>query len=186
MLTFHQYLNEHFDNITSRQYKEKYRDQVWDILTKSYQYIGGIRGSGFANSQQMVDTIPYWKLYRVYDDVKAVILYKDKNGRKMVALGSDQSEQGKRVLKRMMIDEIVSRRSYGEISDAVLKFYQRHLTKQQIEKYFVKAVDAIKRFPQDQQDDIKIIDEYTYERTIGNQRHRKMMYGPTNQSFKGR
>ena len=81
-------LFEHVINTSSRQDKLKYKDEVWNILQLSYQYIGGIKGSGFSSADEMVEKIPYWKLVKKNDKIVAVMLYKDKNGRKMVACGS--------------------------------------------------------------------------------------------------
>lgn len=40
----------------------------------------------------MVKNIPFWKLYTKNDKVIMALLYKDKNGRKIVALGIDGSD----------------------------------------------------------------------------------------------
>ena len=180
MLQFLDFINENYKNITSKQHKQKYKDQVWDVLTKSYQYIGGIKGSGFENAQMMVDVIPYWKIFTRDDRVIAVMLYKDKNGRKMVACGSDGSVEGKRIVKRMIEDDIRHQRAYGEISDALVAYVLKHFTKDEIAKYFVPAdqVSKILNKP------VKPISQYAYTRVIGGEQHEKMMYGKPNQQFK--
>lgn len=180
MLRFIDFINENYKNITTKQDKQKYKDQVWDILTKSYQYIGGIKGSGFESSHVMVDRIPYWKIFTRDGKVIAVMLYKDKNGRKMVACGSDGSAEGKQIVKRMIEDDIRHQRAYGEISDALVAYVNRHFTKDEISKYFVPAdqVSKILNKP------VKPIDKYTYTRLIGGEQHEKMMYGKPHQQFK--
>lgn len=49
MLSFSQYLNENYKNFIGPQsipQREKWIDQAWDIVQKSYAPIGGIKGSG--------------------------------------------------------------------------------------------------------------------------------------------
>jgi hypothetical protein len=40
----------------------------------------------------MIQNIPFWKLYTKDDNVIMAILYKEKNGRKLIALGIDGSD----------------------------------------------------------------------------------------------
>lgn len=97
--------------------KEKYRDQVWNILQKSYAPIGGIKGGGFESPEAM-DKIPMWKLGIRDGKVRAVIMYKDKGGRKSVAVGTDGSEEGQWFINDIFKNELS--RSYGEKSKAAL------------------------------------------------------------------
>ena len=48
-----------FDD-TAMATKEKYKDQVWAILQRSYQSIGGIQGKGFESADDMMK-LPMWK-----------------------------------------------------------------------------------------------------------------------------
>lgn len=175
-----QSLNEHVINTSSNDEKEKYKDQVWDILELSYRYIGGIKGSGFESADDMVRKIPYWKLVKKDGKIVAVMLYKDKNGRKMVACGSDGSSIGKAACKKMIIDDIKHARAYGEISDALVKYVKKTLTSAEIDKYFIaadKVGDILNK-------DVKTTGKYTYIREISGEQHEKMMYGKTGMKFK--
>ena len=78
--------------------KEKYVDDVWKILQDSYRKIGGIKGSGFNDEKDMMKKIWFWKLYKQQGRPVAVIMYKDREGRKMVALGTDGSDKAKGVI----------------------------------------------------------------------------------------
>lgn len=97
--------------------KKKYQDQVWDILQKSYAGIGGIKGGGFETPEAMLQ-LPMWKLGVRDGQVRAVIMYKDRSGRKSVAVGTDGSDEGKWFIEDMYKNEIT--RSYGEKSKAAL------------------------------------------------------------------
>ena len=98
--------------------KEKYKDAVWQLLRKSYASIGGIKGSGFGSPDEMVAKIPFWKIATRSGKPVAVILYKDKQGRKSVAAGNDGSEDAKYFINDIFKNEIY--RSYGEKSKAAL------------------------------------------------------------------
>jgi len=98
--------------------KEKYKDAVWQLLQKSYAGIGGIKGNGFGSPDEMVAKIPFWKIATRSGKPVAVILYKDKQGRKSVASGSDGSEDAKFFINDIFKNEIY--RSYGEKSKAAL------------------------------------------------------------------
>lgn len=180
MIHFEQFLCENYKNLTSIEDKQKYKKQVWDVLDKSYQYIGGIKGSGFESIDAMLKNIPYWKIFTRNDKVIAVMLYKDKNGRKMVACGSDGSSEGKQIVKRMIQDDIRHQRAYGEISDALVGYVKKHFTADEIAKYFVKADQA----GQILNKKVKPTGQFTYVRMIGGEPHEKMMYGKTHQKFK--
>lgn len=85
-------LNENYKNfILNKDMKEKYKNEVWDLIQDSYSAIGGIKGSGFSSPDDMIENIPFWKVYTKNNKVLMVVLYKEKSGRKLVALGIDGS-----------------------------------------------------------------------------------------------
>jgi hypothetical protein len=105
MISFSDFLVEHVENLSSSEAKEKYVDEVWQILQDSYKYCGGIHGSGFKSKQDMIDNVPFWKLQKKGGKIVACVMYKDKGGRKMVALGSDGSAEGKKAVKQFIFDD---------------------------------------------------------------------------------
>lgn len=176
MLTFREFLieqqlNERFINVFTPEEKEKYADVVWDILQKSYGYIGGIKGAGFANKQDMIDNIPFWKLGKHDGAIKSVTMYKDKNGRKSVAQGTDGSREGKLLLKDVIKNDFG--RSYGEKSGKMLDFTTKRFPNE-VEKYTISP-DRVKRILDI--DDIEPAGNNEYYRTIGNEKIRKRMIG---------
>jgi hypothetical protein len=112
-------LQERYKNafIDDKDMRLQYIDQVWDILQRSYASIGGIRGSGFAYKEDMLN-LPMWKMAVDGDTVRVVIMYKDKGGRKSVALGTDGSTRAPRYVRELFKQEF--KRSYGEKSKAAL------------------------------------------------------------------
>ena len=121
MLSFKQYISENYKNFigpNSKPQREQWVDQVWDILQKSYAPIGGIKGSGFGSKQDMIDNIPFWKIYTKEDKVVAAAFYKDKGGRKTVAIATDGSELGKKIVADIFKASLGV--SYGEKSGPAL------------------------------------------------------------------
>lgn len=121
MLSFseHKTISERFVNaINDDELKNKYKDQVWDILQQSYAAIGGIKGSGFGSPDDMVEKIPFWKMVIKNGRVHAVVMYKDSGGRKSVAVGADGSDYAMKHLTDIFEQDIF--RSFGEKSKAAL------------------------------------------------------------------
>lgn len=115
-------LSERFINLIGDDpRKEKYKNDVYDLLRRSYASIGGIKGNGFNNPSDMVENIPFWKLVLKNGELVAVAMYKDKNGRKRVALGTDGSDIGKAAIRDINSHE--NSRSYGELSKASLGLF---------------------------------------------------------------
>lgn len=179
-------LTETIDNLfMGDERREKYKDQVFDIITLSYAPSGGMQGSGFNDADDMVAQVPYWKLFRRGDTVKAVMLYKDKNGRKRVAIGTDGSNEAKTFLKKMLTDEYLSGRSHAEVSGPSLglakkllgdMFADIALDYEQVADVFKSKVEKGQLKPTS--------DPYIYSRLINGQWHDKTMLGVPNVQIK--
>lgn len=195
MIRFKQYINESFKNAIGPNdpLKQKYVDQVWQLLQQSYAPIGGLKGSGFESKQSMIEKIPFWKLAVKDGIVHAVVLYKDKSGRKSVALASDGSSYAKRKIADIAKNDID--RAYGEKSKALLGFVLKQFPRNVIEPYLhtpqqaanvlKKHLTPIKDLPQDQwPTDAKFtlqqfpwLIQYGYIREIGGKPTFKVMIG---------
>jgi hypothetical protein len=131
-------LNEGFVNLigqTNNEARKKYAPQVWDLLQKAYQKIGGIAGSGFASQEDMIINIPFWKLYLEGEQVKAVAMYKDKGGRKLVAVATDQSKKGLSVLADIGKSSLGI--SFGEYSKGALVFIVKTVGFDRLKPYLI-------------------------------------------------
>jgi hypothetical protein len=135
MATFKTFLAERFINTFDAEVKRKYMQQVWDLLQKSYSYIGGIKGDEFETPEKML-AVPFWKL--IIKDGKAIccILYKDNNGRKSIAFGTDGSREAKLEAKKLIKADL--ERSYKEVSGAAEKFMQ-HAYPELFKQYSIPA-----------------------------------------------
>ena len=172
-------IKETIDNFFSNdiEKKQKYASQVFAMLQDAYKKMGGIKGTGFRNEEDMVENIPMWKVFRRGDDIKAVMMYKDKGGRKRVAIATDGTSDGKSMLAKMIKDEALSGRAYGEISDKSLEFTKRILGDafhdiavpyDRVIKILKKDYDA---------GEIRQVNDYEYQRLIGGNWHTKVMVG---------
>lgn len=196
MLSFIQYLNENYKNFigsASREDRKKWADQVWEILQKSYAPIGGIKGSGFSSKQDMIDNIPFWKIYTKNDKVVAAAFYKDKGGRKSVAIATDGSDLGKKIVGDIFKASLGV--SYGEKSGPALATMIKNvpwddlknflMTPEQVKKITGEEVVPIKKFGYDNLDDKdkKTYDKfpqlkpYFYVRKLGGEMHLKVSMG---------
>lgn len=151
MISFKEYYNLLFENVVnligsdSIQKRVQYADQVWNILQTAYQSIGGIKGSGFNSKEEMIQKIPFWKLYIQNGKVMVVVMYKDKNGRKIVALATDGSSKGKEILKKIAAESY--KVGWGEYSKAALVFLMKTIPFDVLEPYILHPSQVQKLLP---------------------------------------
>lgn len=183
-------LNERYLNFHARDVEKKrlYADEVYDLLTAAYAQVGGLHGSGFGSPEQMIQAIPFWKLYRKDGDIISVLMYKEKAGRKVVVVASDGTDDGKRFLAKMMLDDMLQNRAYCEVSGPALSFMKRHMGADAIKSRAI-PVDRVRRvLPGDDivgdladtdPDVVRHPDlaDYFYQREIGGTLHTKVMLG---------
>jgi hypothetical protein len=184
-----QQINETYKNLFSQDEKEKWADEVWDMLQKTYAKLpGGLAGSGFESKEAMVAKIPFWKLTIRNGKLVAVGMYKDKGGRKRVASGSDGTEQGKTDLIKSSIDDIKLMRAFAEISKAPLAVLNKNVD---VAKYAIPVEDVKAKMPRKKfrpcpEDDFEYkkypkLREFLYQRQLGNgEWHTKIAVGNIN------
>ena len=203
MKSFREYLTESFKNLIGYRdikSKEKYVDEVWNILQESYKQIGGIKGSGFNSKEDMIDNIPFWKLFVYNNKVVAVVLYKDKEGRKIVASGTNGSEIGKKKIIEIFKSDLF--RSYGEKSKGSLGLLMKIIPFDLLVDFLIKP-DSVQKVLKDDNiipilsvvreewpEDAKLmldkypqLKPYGYLRKIGNHLVFKVMVGTVNKKI---
>ena len=63
MVSFKEFLlNESYKNLTSREDKEKYAEEVFSLLQSTYSKIGGLKGNGFESKEYMIEKVMYGEL----------------------------------------------------------------------------------------------------------------------------
>lgn len=203
MRKFREYIFEGFENYlgSDRESKIKYKEQVWSVLQYSYADIGGIKGSGFESSDSMVDSIPFWKVYIKSGRVHAVALYKDKNGRKLVAIGALNTPEAKKGITEIVKNEIF--RSFGETSGKALGFQLKTIPWTVLSAFLIKPDEVQRLLPRDEiiplkdipekdwDDDAKFavkknraLIDYGYMREIGGELHFKIMSGTSGKTIR--
>ena len=192
--SYKSYLNERYKNaIGDDPLKQQYVDQVWDLLQHSYKEIGGVKGNGFGSKEEMIAKIPMWKMAVNNGKVEAVVMYKDKGGRKSVAMGSTGSDWARVKIADMLKNELT--RSYGEKSKAalgsVLKAYPENVvsafmvTPQEVQKLSKDPITPLTSiaksdWPKDAQITLSkypYVKKYGYLRQIGGAPTFKVMLG---------
>ena len=129
MKNFKQFITERYVNLHADDHEEKMKHahEVHSMLQKAYADQGGLKGKEFGSPEDMVKHIPFWKLHKKDGKIHAVALYKDKGGRKRVAIGTDRSPEGKKGITDIIKSDVSQHRSYGEISGKSLAFHKQHM-----------------------------------------------------------
>lgn len=138
-------LNENFKNFVgadSIEDRKVWADRVWDLLQKTYEKIGGIKGSGFASVEDMVNNIPFWKIFTRGEKVLVALFYKEKAGRKIVALGTDGSPEAKTILTNVIVNGL--KVAWGEKSKAVLIYMMSNIGINALRPFLLTPEEAAK------------------------------------------
>ena len=189
-MKFAKFLNEKYLNLFTNTKdvisRNEYKDEVYELLQKAYKVIGGIKGNGFNSADDMVKNMPFWKIAKVKGKIVAIILYKDKNGRKAVAMATDGSRDGILKLKDILKNELS--RSYMEASSNALRFAIKFLGVELLKKYAI-SIDDVKQLLHDDEilegsekykTDYPDLADYFYSRKIGSSIETKIMIGTPN------
>ncbi len=179
MLSFKQFqeLSEHVLSIglnpSHEKYREQHRTDIHDMLKTSYSKLGGYSGHTSGSPEESkaihhdVDNSMI-KATRRNGKITSVSMYKNKHGRKLIAAGTDGSEQGKKDYKKTVIDDHNQQRSWGEVSGAIEHIKRKIgvpiIHNKHAEKLTGKEVEI---HP----------DEEHYTRKIGNHPHTKVIMG---------
>ena len=169
-------VNEHFVNIVTSNDDDsllnRYKDQVFDMLTKAYAPIGGILGCD--NVDMLVNDSDFWKLFFKGGQLRAVAIYTFKRGgRKMMYCGTDGTSQGKECLMTIIGDDLKlkDRSAWAEVSDKMEHIY---INKKGAVPVPVEVAQKIMR----DKPFVKIHDDgFHYDRIIGGEVHTKIMVG---------
>jgi hypothetical protein len=168
----HIQLLEHFVNLTTPKEKAKYAQEVWDILQKSYEKIGGFKSA--TSPEELIRDSGLWKLSRRGGRLTAVAVYKDSFGRKSIASGTDGSTEGKQDYIRIKNEDLKFKRAWAEVSGPVEKVMQRSGAKPLPNK-FAEILTGKKILELNQ-------DGFHYTRMIAGHPHEKIIYGYVNLS----
>lgn len=193
-MKFSEFLAETITNLLPRHaaLKRKHADQVHELLKKAYEPIGGLHGNGFKDHNDMVSNIDMWKIHHKNGRVHAVSMYKQKQGRKMVAFATDGSPEGKQAIANTLKDDVTKGRSHAEVSGPALHFLKKQvpdLHKYAMTRAAAKAVNPGDRLRKPPADDPEIqrhpeFKDHFYQRQIGGEWHTKLAVGKPGNDIK--
>lgn len=132
-----EFLNERFLNITKSEEKKQYLDDVWDMIELSYAYIGGPKG---ATKENLIEASGLWKLVRKDGKIVASAIYKktpynEYEDRKGMYYATDGSSLGKQWLKKIIEEDALGNRVWGEVSGKLAGLLQKYGFKFQPNEY---------------------------------------------------
>lgn len=107
-------LTERVVNLFKPTDKEKYASEVWDMLIKAYEPVGGFGTA--ANVEELVNTPGMWKLVVRDGAVSALTIYKDQHGRKAIASATNATRAGSKDYRMIRQDDTTLTRSWAEVS----------------------------------------------------------------------
>ena len=188
-----EFLTERFFNAINTNDKTKYATIVWDMIQQSYAPIGGIRGSGFANIEDMIRYNYMWKVGLSNSTPVMVTIYKKSSHgsyndlRKMVAMGTNGSKEGIEMAKQVLKADLSTGRAFGEFSGSVFGAAKKLYPPEVLTTMLIPAVDVAhilqKKIIIGAGTDMRTsgandpYEPYYYQREIGNKMHTKVAYG---------
>ncbi len=169
-LTIANILFERYVNLHTSQQLAPYIDEIWDMLIKSYEPIGGFKSA--KSKEDLIRKTGLAKLVRRNGKIVAVKIYKDELGRKSIAGGTDGSTEGKQGLFKMSEEDVKMNRAWGEFSGAM----EHIMLKKGGVPIPNTMASALLGKPIESLDD----DGYHYTREIQGELHKKIMIGDVN------
>ena len=154
-------------------HREKHRNEIHDIIHKSYKSIGGYSGhdSGSKSESKAIHhdiSHSMIKAVKRNGKISAAALYKKQHGRKSIASGTDGSSQGKSDFVKTKVEDHEHKRAWGEVSGRVADIHKKigtpDIPSSRAKKLTGKAVKPHK-------------DGVHYDRKIGDKMHTKKMVG---------
>lgn len=163
-------LLEAYVNLWGKDEIKPYIDEIWDMLQLSYSKLPG--GFATANTkEELLDKVNLVKAVRKNGKIVAVKLYRDSNGRKGIAAGTDGTKQGKLSLFKMIEEDMKLERAWAEVSGKPEELYRRY-GGIPIPNEFAEEILDRKIISKDP-------DGYHYTREINGVPYRKIIYGST-------
>jgi hypothetical protein len=167
MKKFDEFLAERVVNVWTPEDKKKYMPLVWNMMQKSYVKAGGFHSAD--SPEDLANKSKLWKLHRKNGEITAAVIYKDAHGRKVIAGGTNGSEEGKHGLMHINSEDITKHRAWGEFSGAMehlmLKHGAKYISHAHVERLTGKSV--LKKHD----------DGVHYDRDIGGHTHTKALMG---------
>lgn len=168
-------INEKFVNLWNKEDMKLYIDEVFSLMVKAYESIGGFLTAKSAD--ELCEKTDLIKIIKRNGKISAVSCYKVSSfGRKLICGATNATEQGKKDLFSIIKEDItqIKRNSYSEVSGKLEHIYLKYGSTI-VQNYLVSDIigkDII----------IDKTDDFHYYREIKGQLHRKLLVGNINKS----
>lgn len=107
-------LTERVVNLFNPADKAKYAGPVWDILQASYKEAGGFHSA--SSPEELIQKSGLWKMIVRDGEVTAIGIYKDQDGRKSIASGTNGTRQGSKDYRMLKNEDVKFKRAWAEVS----------------------------------------------------------------------
>jgi hypothetical protein len=184
MFSFRQYLEERWVTSDKPEVKSQYHDKAHAMLKASYKSVGGYGGLGHGSeeehraiSQDINHPDHIIKLKKRAGEPHAVAIYKKANGRKLIAAGTNGTDEGKQHLYRMVKDDHRDKRAWAEVSHAMEHIFKKqgHPEIPNEKAHELTGKEILKHNP-----------DNSYDREIGGEVHTKRMMGHPGNHWKSK
>ena len=101
----------------------RWKEKVWALLQSSYSKIGGFKSA--ATVDELIADSALWKMVTREGTITAIAIYKDRYGRKSIAVATDGTAQGKRDLVMLKSEDMRFGRAWAEVSGAPERMMSR-------------------------------------------------------------
>lgn len=193
-MKFQDFLNERFINtfVDDKETRDKYKQEVYDLIQAAYKDIGGFKGSGFNSPDDLVKNVDMWKLKVRDGKIIAGKMYKDRSGRKGVCSFTNGTQDGKNALKEMILAD--AKRAYSEVSSKMLWFIVKTYGVKFVKQYAIPVEKIQELLPDDGINtdhidkkyltDYPELKDYFYSRELGGKEETKIAFGTPNKTIK--
>lgn len=175
-MRFHEILNEHYVNCFTPEEKQVYAERVFYLIQTAYANIGG--NCNISDIETLCEDTGMWKLVRRDGEIVFAAIYKDRQGRKFVAIGHDGSREAKSELRKIIEQDIKQYKSWAEVSGSMAR---------------VMLKTGVSAIPSEKAADVlgkEILaygdDPFSYTRAIGGNIYQKVLVGYPNGEEIGR
>lgn len=116
-------LCERYVNLVTPQQRMPYVQAVWDMINDTYEKHA--EGVGAVSPEDLMITPGVWKLAIRSGQLRGGAVYRQFKGRKLRLVFHDGTPEGKAEMKRIMMDDIMHGRAWGEFSGPLEKVMLR-------------------------------------------------------------
>ena len=152
---------------------KQYSELLWNMLTDSYANIGGLKT--YRSREHFNSMAKYAKIASIEDNIVACAIYRNmEDNYKLVAIGCNQENDGKRGIQAIVQDDIkqMDYHFWAEVSGAIEHYFKKY------NGYPMPNVLASEILNIDE-DSLRMssTDNVHYERIISNEWFEKMIFG---------